>query len=134
MNRKDTQLLVENWRRLINEGEEVKTSQNDIKVLGSNLNQYLETSGKKEKSSIKNSPDNMTSYLTLMARYLRTNDDIKDYLNDEESVTPELKEKIKTVIQKAPEEIEKLQNRNRWNVAGQIAQILRPKLQKNENI
>ena len=130
MNRKDTQLLVENWRRLINEGEEVKTSQNDIKVLGSNLNQYLESSGKKEKSSIKNSPDNMTSYLTLMARYLRTNDDIKDYLNDEESVTPELKEKIKTVIQKAPEEIEKLQNRNRWNVAGQIAQILRPKLQK----
>jgi len=130
MNRKDTQLLVENWRRLINEGEEVKTSQNDIKVLGSNLNQYLETSGKKEKSSIKNSPDNMTSYLTLMARYLRTNDDIEDYLNDEESVTPELKEKIKTVIQKAPEEIEKLQNRNRWNVAGQIAQILRPKLQK----
>ncbi len=127
MNRKDTQLLVENWRRLINEGEEVKTSQNDIKVLGSNLNQYLESSGKKEKSSIKNSPDNMTSYLTLMARYLRTNDDIEDYLNDEESVTPELKEKIKTVIQKAPEEIEKLQNLNRWNVAGQIAPMLQKK-------
>ena len=132
MNRKDTQLLVENWRRLINEGEEDKQDKMskddiDIKVLGSNLNQYLEGKGKKKKSSIKNAPDNMTSYLTLMATHLRTNDEIEEYINDEESVPPELKSKIETVIRNAPEAILKLQDKNRWSVAGQIAPVLQGK-------
>ena len=119
--RRETVLLVENWRRFISEGND--QSDNAIKALGNNLKQYLNAKHSANISKLVNvNTDN--NVITHLAEYLRTDDLINSY---KDSLSGDLLETFSDLIESAPEIINNLQSENNWTVAGKIAPMLQNK-------
>ena len=119
MKRKDTQLLVENWRRLINEDATEKVPESLTNgELGSHLKNHIQANQKEK--VMQSTPENLDDFLVLMCNYLRSDEEIENFA--ETCKSENLKSALNYVIKQAPSAIS--QNKN-WPVAGQIAPMLR---------
>lgn len=115
MNKKDTSLLVESWRKFINENED----KHSIKSLGSNLKKYLNSN--KANISELVAVDTDTNVLHMLCNHLRSNDEIEEYKT---SLSGDLLETFNDLIERAPEVIDRLQKRNMWSVSGRLPEML----------
>ena len=120
--RRETVLLVENWRRFISEGND--QSDNAIKALGNDLKKYLNAKHSANISKLV-SVDTDSNVLKMLSTYLRTDEVIKDY---REQLSNNLLQTFSDLIERAPEIIENLKTNNDWTVAGKIAPMLQKQI------